>query len=284
MKKGYQATSIQDILDDSGISKGTFYNYFPSKSELFKAVFLFIQKKHEVRRNELLIGEDLADKEIFIKQIDLYVQSNKTNKLFSLIEEVFFSNDPDLKQFIKESRILQINWVFQRFKDLFGLDKSPYLLDCAVIFSGMLQHMFHFHHMANPSSFHYVEVIRYCVERITHIVEDVSRYQIQMLQPELLNKWAPDQLGKNEKFHEDIIHLSTSLQKKIHQVITDETKLKKYVQTVEFIEEELINSKSSRTFLLESSLLLLDTCQELKDTDELSKLKDLLNSHVFSHQ
>ncbi|MGA9287974.1 MAG: helix-turn-helix domain-containing protein, partial [Anaerobacillus sp.] len=37
--RGFQATSIQDILDYSGISKGTFYNYFSSKNELLIALF-----------------------------------------------------------------------------------------------------------------------------------------------------------------------------------------------------------------------------------------------------
>ncbi|WP_442956966.1 TetR/AcrR family transcriptional regulator [Planococcus sp. MB-3u-03] len=32
IQKGYNASSIQDILDEAGISKGTFYNYFTSKS------------------------------------------------------------------------------------------------------------------------------------------------------------------------------------------------------------------------------------------------------------
>lgn len=41
IKHGYHATSIQDILEASGISKGSFYNYFSTKSELFQSVFFF---------------------------------------------------------------------------------------------------------------------------------------------------------------------------------------------------------------------------------------------------
>ena len=77
IEKGYQATSIQDILDRSGISKGTFYNYFSSKSELLKAVFISVNKDFEKERNELLIGENLADFEIFIKQIELRMHTYK---------------------------------------------------------------------------------------------------------------------------------------------------------------------------------------------------------------
>lgn len=36
--KGYEALSIQDILDDLGVSKGAFYHYFGSKADLLDAV------------------------------------------------------------------------------------------------------------------------------------------------------------------------------------------------------------------------------------------------------
>ena len=42
-KKGILATSIQDIVNQSGISKGSFYNHFKSKEEL--AFYLIKQKR-----------------------------------------------------------------------------------------------------------------------------------------------------------------------------------------------------------------------------------------------
>ncbi|HEY2421411.1 MAG TPA: TetR/AcrR family transcriptional regulator, partial [Neobacillus sp.] len=88
IEKGFQATSIQDILDFSGISKGTFYNYFASKSELIIAIFKSIFKKLDQERNELMIGKNPSDIDIFIKQIELQLKTNKQNKLFALFEEV----------------------------------------------------------------------------------------------------------------------------------------------------------------------------------------------------
>ena len=40
-KSGYSKTSIQDISDFAGIGKGTVYQYFRSKEELFKSCFDF---------------------------------------------------------------------------------------------------------------------------------------------------------------------------------------------------------------------------------------------------
>ena len=45
INKGVQSTSVQDILEYSGISKGTFYNYFSSKHELLIALFTNLNKK-----------------------------------------------------------------------------------------------------------------------------------------------------------------------------------------------------------------------------------------------
>ena len=83
IEKGYQATSIQEILDCSGISKGTFYNYFSSKSELLKAVFISINRNFEKERNELLIGKNLDDFEVFIEQVQLLMHSYKRNRMYT---------------------------------------------------------------------------------------------------------------------------------------------------------------------------------------------------------
>ena len=112
--KGFQATSIQDILEYSGISKGTFYNYFSSKNELLIAIFKNVFKQVEQGRNELLIGQDPSNIEIFIKQIEIQLKTNYENKLISLFEEVYFSKDEELKQYIKLGNLLSLNWLYER--------------------------------------------------------------------------------------------------------------------------------------------------------------------------
>jgi AcrR family transcriptional regulator len=38
LSKGYNATTVNDILTEAGIAKGTFYHYFKSKDEIFDAI------------------------------------------------------------------------------------------------------------------------------------------------------------------------------------------------------------------------------------------------------
>ncbi len=40
LEKGYYATSVKDIIIESGVSKGAFYHHFTSKLELFKEIIL----------------------------------------------------------------------------------------------------------------------------------------------------------------------------------------------------------------------------------------------------
>lgn len=56
IKKGYNASSIQDILDEAGISKGTFYNYFTSKSECLIALMESIAEDIRAARISIAFG------------------------------------------------------------------------------------------------------------------------------------------------------------------------------------------------------------------------------------
>jgi TetR/AcrR family transcriptional repressor of nem operon len=59
--KGFLSTSIQDVLDAAGTSKGGLYNHFMSKEDLFFAVLSVAQ---EIWRQRTLEGLDRIDKPI----------------------------------------------------------------------------------------------------------------------------------------------------------------------------------------------------------------------------
>jgi AcrR family transcriptional regulator len=257
IEKGFQATSIQDILDYSGISKGTFYNYFSSKSELLIAIYKSIYKKLEKDRNDLLLGQDPADIEIFTKQIQLQMITNRRNKLITLYEEVMSSNDVDLKQYVKQSRLKSLNWTFNRFIDIFGEEKRPYLLDCAIMFTGILQHNLLYNRLANQSFEKVNDVVRYSVARLVKMVEDVAMNEDQLHEPELLEKWLPDQRKNNHEMIKELLKIVGPLKALILRCLTDEKEQEKYNELLEFILDEIIHTKHPRQFLIESALQTL---------------------------
>lgn len=272
IEKGFQATSIQDILEFSGISKGTFYNYFSSKNELLIAIFKTIFKKMDKERDELLIGKDRSDIGIFIKQMELQMKANKKNKLFTLFEEVMFSNDEDLKQFIKRGHLMMLRWLYHRFIDIFGESKKSYLLDCAIMFMGILHQNLHFKYMANGSGVKIHQVVRYSVDRIIKIVDEVTETGDQLVDPELLDTWLPDCKENNHGFQQKLFDSVQSLKKTL---CNDEEQIK-FIELLDFIQEELQNSKSPRKFLINSSLLSLKANHSESWIKELQKLEELI--------
>ncbi|WP_312469505.1 TetR/AcrR family transcriptional regulator [Neobacillus sp.] len=251
--KGFQATSIQDILDYSGISKGTFYNYFSSKSELMIAIFKMTYADLEKQRNELLIGQDRTDIEIFIKQIELQLKTNRKNKLITLFEEVLVSNDIDLKQFIDQGRINNIRWIYERLLDIFGETKKPYLLDCAIMFMGLLRDNIKFFHIAHDTNANIGQVVRYSVRRLVNLVDELAETDEQLIQPEQLESWLPD-CRKPDQIFQKKLHHSIYMMKNLLRHNEEQSK---YMELLDFIEEELLDSKSPRKFLIESALLSL---------------------------
>ncbi|MFJ7726391.1 TetR/AcrR family transcriptional regulator [Neobacillus sp. NPDC097160] len=254
IEKGFQATSIQDILDYSGISKGTFYNYFSSKNELLIGIYKSIYKKLENNRNELLVGQDPANIEIFIKQLELQMITNRKNKLIAIFEEVMASNDTDLKQFIQRSRLNSLRWLYGRFIDLFGEDKKPYLLDCAIMFQGMLQYNVQYNRMAYKTGEKISPVVRYSVSRLVKMVQEVSESGDQLLEPELLEEWLPSCSKNNHRFKNQLLLLSGSFRKAISKNLPTEAEQEKYIELLEFIQDELLHSNNPRKFLVECAL------------------------------
>ncbi len=278
MEKGFQATSIQDILDFSGISKGTFYNYFSSKKELLIAIFNSLHEILEIERNKLLIGQDPSDQEIFIKQIELQMKLNKQNKLFALFEEVLFSNDMDFKDFLKQMQLNQLNWTFYRMVDIYGDDKKPYLLDCTILFTGMLHHQFHvFFHQKQPG-LTIQRIIRYCINRISSVVEEVSSAGEQLHDPRLIEEWFPtNKRMKNQKKLEQAL---TNLKRIVRKECPNEKQQIKWMELLDFLQEEVLHSKQPRVYLVESALDSLeeDPCKVMKK--ELHTIINLIHQYI----
>jgi AcrR family transcriptional regulator len=276
IEKGYHATSIQDILNHSRISKGSFYNYFPSKGDLFKAVFTSIHIQLEEGRNSLLIGQDPSDIKIFAEQVQLVMKINKKNRLLQLVEDALVSNDPDLITFIKKTKFNLLTWVYERFLHIFPADKKPYLLDGAIIFNGILQNMLQINSAMNEVITS-KQIIDYCTTLIQKVVEEVSDMGIQLIAPEHVDKLLPA-AEYSDFFNNDLSFATISLKKMIERSFAPgDANLTNYLKLLYFIQEEIMNNKEPRQFLIESALLSLRTCPTLNEAKEFKHYQDVLS-------
>ncbi|MFD1737856.1 TetR/AcrR family transcriptional regulator [Bacillus salitolerans] len=270
IEKGFHSTSIQDILDYSGISKGTFYNYFSSKNELLIELFQLFFTQIEKKRNELLLGHDPSNIEIFIQQVEYQMNAKREYKLIPLFEEVLISSDEELKTSIKKGQMKIIHWVYERFLDIFGEEKKPYLLDCAIMFLGLLHHNTRYYSKIDPSSSGIHKVVQYSMNRMLSIAMELEETNEQLFQPELLHHWLPE----SEQLQNDKQELNQKIVA-LKQFLLNSNDSGRYTELLDFIQEELLNSNKPRKYLVEttiSSLYVGDGIFEKECLDELKAI------------
>lgn len=169
LEKGIRNTSIQDIIDRAGISKGTFYNYFSSKTECVSAILEQIRYEANLCRSELLVGKDAKDPDLLIEQISVMTSLSEKQGINAIVEEIFYSGDRELQRLVLQHRVLELEWLAERFIEVYGEELRPYAFESSVIFSGMLNYLLFFRKITGDhlrdikpiasSIFHYMESI-----------------------------------------------------------------------------------------------------------------------------
>lgn len=141
IEKGIQQTSIQDIIERAGISKGTFYNYFSSKNDCVGAILELIRYEASVSRSELLIGKNKKDLSVLVQQIATISILNASRNLSAIFEEILHSGDVELKKLVLTFRLFEMEWLADRLVDIFGEELRPHALEAATIFYGIHHHI-----------------------------------------------------------------------------------------------------------------------------------------------
>lgn len=262
IEKGFQATSIQDILDCSGISKGTFYNYFTSKSELLMNILQWLQERMVAARSEILIGKDLSDRDVFCEQIIIQMQNNKRNELLNLYREIFASNDQELVQFIRHLQLMEIKYVKERLTDICGQEKERYLLDCSIMFAGIVQQNFYFNNLATSYHADTERIIRYSVNRVLEMVDHLAESGEQLLDPSLIDQWLVTGCSRTETPADHFLRIYANLKIFVDKFDENEEKWRTG-ELLEFVKAEIF-AENARVYLIESALAALNNSNNIR--------------------
>ncbi len=244
-EKGFTATSVQDILDESQISKGTFYNYFTSKNECLMAMLEYAHEEATIKRRELLIGQDIQDKNILAEQIVVRMHINREHNLLPIYESVFNSGDKDLKSFIIKHHFMEISWLTERLVDVHGEEAQLYAPDCAVILMGMMQHLIHFWNASTKVKIDILRLAQFTTRRIDAIISDMIATNDTLLGASLF-----DNLRSTDETTIDIKSIIiTQLTRFLEQLKNDSKPSD--VQYTQFLLDE-VRSAHPRVFILET--------------------------------
>lgn len=170
VEKGFNSTSIQDILDEAHISKGTFYNYFSSKKDCLISILDIVNSDSTLRKAELLIGKRLDDKDVLANQIATIMQVNRERNLLPIFESILHSDDIELKKMIKHFHIKEMEWLAKRLLDVYGPDIILYRHDATILLFGMINQLLLVGDSISTKKIDTVNAIRYAIKQLDVIV------------------------------------------------------------------------------------------------------------------
>ncbi|MFP7470988.1 TetR/AcrR family transcriptional regulator [Niallia taxi] len=139
-QKGYSSTSIQEIANDCGISKGAFYIYFKSKDSLLFAILDYYYKEL-VQLFDSIRLEDITAKEKLVEQTAAFFEHALKHKDFIIMqtrEQAIPLND-SIKHLIMQMQTDIREFSLAYLLELYGEKTSRFHLDLQIMYEGLLQ-------------------------------------------------------------------------------------------------------------------------------------------------
>ncbi|MCA1056018.1 TetR/AcrR family transcriptional regulator [Rossellomorea aquimaris] len=138
--KGFNATSVQEIVNECDISKGAFYLYFKSKEALLLAImrYYFELIKEKV---DIIEEEDLPPYEKFRKQLEFQLVEVWKHKEFIImqIRENAMPFNEDIHALLHEMKVHTYQYYRRRLTAIYGKEIEPYFWDLSLIIQGILK-------------------------------------------------------------------------------------------------------------------------------------------------
>lgn len=262
IEKGFAATSVQDIINESKISKGTFYNYFSSKNECIISILDNAKEETDLKRRELLIHQDVANKDILIQQLIVRMDVYKERNLVPIFLVIFHSQESELRDIIKSNHYEEVKWLAKRIVDVYGEKSRKFSVDSAILVLGMIQQMQH-PWTIKSREVSSIDLVHYVMNRLDSLITDLVESDEVIIDTFVFNHFY------------DEVRITKEHVIQLIQTFKDTNRKELKVQEVElmnFIIEEL-KSSQPRKFLLET--VVNSFSNTMKNTAESLEIKEI---------
>lgn len=269
LDKGYQATSIQDIIDVAEISKGTFYNYFASKKDCLLAIIEIVETEGNQKRIELAIGKDKQDEEVFMKQVAVRLHMTRKYHIRALIDSVVDVDDLEIRKYMNQQYRSELQWLATRLREVYTPGIPDYALDQSVMLLGMIHHFLYVWNMGANKELDAEKVIRFILKRLKPVILE----QVESGETFFDYDWLslePGEITANDR-------LDVLLQDIDQLIVNANGETLSYLQ---FLKEE-ITSDRPRRFLIESVMLSLkQTFTKSEQSNEINRIVHLVHRYL----
>lgn len=188
--KGFESTSIQEITDACGISKGSFYLSFKSKDELLLSIFEYFFNEISKRFTELDDLQNVTPKEKFHQLLIIQFEEIDRHADFILMQIREQTNplNKNMTELLASMQIQHHTILHKTFVDAYGKEIEPYIADLIMMVKGLvhgyIEIILTHRHQLNTN-----QLSAFLMERIDDIVASfLSRLPEPFLSLPMLNK------------------------------------------------------------------------------------------------
>ena len=137
-EKGFHSTSIQEIAEQSNISKGAFYLHFESKNELLEEIFRYYAE-HILDKLIQATEPNKPAKEQLIEQITTFFEMFQDHYEFIVM---LFHDNLQLgfkkNEFFDDLQRKSFEWTKQHLHHIYGQKIDKYTVDLAIELDGLI--------------------------------------------------------------------------------------------------------------------------------------------------
>ncbi|WP_416828842.1 TetR/AcrR family transcriptional regulator [Ectobacillus polymachus] len=277
-QKGYLATSIQDIVEHSGMSKGTFYNYFHSKEEL---ILSCIKNYHEILSEKLavLAHQSLDEKTKFMKQLQAIMEHAFEHRDFTQmqIHEQTLRENEQIRQLSFKVRAQFLTWINRRLIKVYGEQISPYAFDCATMLKGILRE-YATYIVFDQKQVATEEIIACVMRRMDAIVVSFDTDEEPLLNEDIMENFLHVEELEKKEHHKQIILILSRIREVIDSLTLSTKQRETLVLSLDAIENEFTQTQQEpREHIVQGLLLYMQKQQVLES--ELQELSAALEAY-----
>ncbi|WP_379130018.1 TetR/AcrR family transcriptional regulator [Paenibacillus sp. sgz500958] len=274
--KGSSATSMQEIAELSGISKGSLYLVFKSKEELERSIYIYCFR---MIRDPLLLEEEqnyATPQERLRKQIEILL-----NHVYELreflqrqIQDMAGRGQTNAPEWMRKSSIPVMKWFQSKLETLYGKEILPYIGDLVLLANGMLSSYVHviFHPKTS------VPTVRMAENMVT-LMDIVAAGLLAgkpapLISDEVISIWMEE---GEESIRRNPLQLIKEMRQQLLASTLEPQMLEDVQESLLILEKEILLGHPRRAIIL-GMMSNLQACPELAET--LNDLKKLIAPHM----
>lgn len=258
-KKGYHATSVQEIVDEANIAKGSFYNYFESKEDLILSMYDYYHALLTENMNKAIVEDDA--KKSLINQLEVYfnfIIEHKSLIIMLLRDQVPLGKN--VQQFVIRSKQQNFEWIREQVRNIYGNEIKRNENDAVTLFEGMINSYSNWI-VFSEQTVNIKYLPKFLVDQLDVICKNFIKQK---------NKPIIEQLPN---IFNDCALLVNRIRQQIQNHINEDKE--KALEAIEVIEQEM-QKKVKQSIIVESMLIHLEKYDLIRE--EIKQLKKLLQT------